>query len=129
MPNWLRWTLVLPVAVIAYFAIQVVVGIGSERLPLSDYLQDSASQLINSILGPWAFVYPSSKIAPVGKSFQTAVFLTTLFFIITIVMVYILLRAGYTVPTRPSGLTLSKPRPRAVLSPFKIDSFSPVANW
>jgi len=96
MPNWLRWTLILPVAVIAYFAIQIVVGIGSERLPLSDYLQDSASQLINSILGPWAFVYPSSQIAPVGKSSQTAVFLTTLFFIITIVMGYILLRAGNT---------------------------------
>ena len=96
MPNWLRWTLVLPVAVIAYFAIQVVVGIGSERLPLSDYLQDSASQFINSILGPWAFVYPSSKIAPAGKSSQTAVFLTTLFFIITIVMGYILLRADIT---------------------------------
>ncbi len=92
MPNWLRWTLVLPVAVIAYFAIQIVVGIGSERLPLSDYLQDSASQLINSILGPWAFVYPSSKIAPVGKSSQTAVFLTTLFFIIMIVLGY--LRVG-----------------------------------
>ncbi len=55
MSNWLRWILVLPTAVLAFVAIQVGVGLGSETLPYGDAIQDWLSQLINSIVGPWAF--------------------------------------------------------------------------
>lgn len=94
MPNWLRWLLVLPVALAGYLGIQILVGIGSENLPLSDSLQDSASQLINSFLGPWAFVYPSSKLVPEHHQAQTAKFMMVLFILTTIAIGYFIFISG-----------------------------------
>jgi len=73
MPNWLRWILVLPVALLSYFAIQVLVGIQSDTLPLPGSIQDLWSQGVNSVVGPWAFVFVGAKMAPPPRAFETAV--------------------------------------------------------
>ena len=63
MPNWLRWILVVPASLVAYIGIQLVTGFSSERLPLPDIAQDLYSQAVNSVLGPWAFVYVGAQTA------------------------------------------------------------------
>lgn len=83
MPNWLRWTLVLPAAVAGYVAIQFVVGFSSESLPLPSVLRDWYSQAMNSIVAPWAFVMIGAKTAPVGRALPTGIALAVLYGIFT----------------------------------------------
>lgn len=83
MPNWLRWILVLPASLVAYIGIQLITGLSSEQLPLPDVAQDLYSQAINSILGPWAFVYAGARISPLGRRFFTSVALAILFGVFT----------------------------------------------
>ncbi len=82
MPNWLRWCLMLPVALAAYLLIQIGVGLASEALPYPDNVQDMLSQFLNSFAGPWAFIYVGAKLAPHGKALPTAIGLAVLFGII-----------------------------------------------
>ena len=70
VPNWLRWLLVLPSAVVAFFLIQLVVIIGGF---LSDNkLPDWAYQLINSAASGYAFVGAAAWMAP-GRKFVVAI--------------------------------------------------------
>jgi len=79
MPDWLRWVLMLPAALIAYFAIQVGVGLASEMIPYPDSVQNLVSQFLNSVVGPWAFVYTGAKLAPQGRALYAAIGLAVLF--------------------------------------------------
>lgn len=68
---WLRWLLVLPAAVSAFFAIQLVMAVVTWFEP------DRWSQFINSIAGPFCFVYAGAKVAP-KNSVAVAVVLTVI---------------------------------------------------
>jgi hypothetical protein len=83
----------LPVAVFAYFAIQVLVSIAREGLPLSDNLQDAISQLFGSIFGPWCFVYSAAKLAPRGKVWPAALSATIIIVAFTITADFLFLRS------------------------------------
>jgi hypothetical protein len=83
MPTWLRWLLVLPAAVMSYVGIQILVGIQSETLSFPDWLQDLWSQGMNSIVGPWAFVFVGARVAPPRRAFETSVTLAVIFGIFT----------------------------------------------
>ncbi len=74
---WLRWILLLPLAIAGYFAIQVAVGFfGSWSGSIIPAIgNDVASQFINSIIGPICFVLVGAKIAP-KYSFVVAICLT-----------------------------------------------------
>jgi hypothetical protein len=93
MPDWLRWVLMLPAALIAYLAIQAGVGLASEMIPYPDSIQDLVSQFLNSVVGPWAFVYTGAKIAPQGRALHAAIGLAALFgvFIVAInVLIFVI---------------------------------------
>ncbi len=83
MPNWLRWTLVLPAALAGYVVIQLVVGLSSESMPLPQVLRDWYSQAMNSIVAPWAFVMIGARTAPVGRALPTGIALAVLYGIFT----------------------------------------------
>lgn len=86
----MRWIAVLPAAVLAYFLIQLAVG-------LSSYLRmgegvDYWAQFINSIAGPYCLVWCGTKVAPSYK-FETAMTLVVLHAIagallVTLLVVY-----------------------------------------
>ena len=62
MPEWLRWLLVVPSAVVAFALIQLVIilaGLLSGR-----WIPDWAYQLINSFASGWAFVAAAALMAP-----------------------------------------------------------------
>ena len=62
LPEWLRWLLVVPSAVVAFALIQLVVilaGLLSGR-----WIPDWAYQLINSFASGWAFVSAAAWMAP-----------------------------------------------------------------
>ncbi len=86
MPGWLRWILILPVALIAYFAVQVGVGLASEMIPYPDSVQDMVSQFLNSFVGPWILVYAGAKVAPRGKALHAAIGLAVLFGALTVAL-------------------------------------------
>ena len=83
MPNWLRWVLILPAALVSYVGIQILVGLSSENLPLPDKFQDWYSQAANSVAGAWAFIYAGALTAPRGRQFPTGVALAVLFGVVT----------------------------------------------
>lgn len=83
MPRWLRWVLIVPAAGIAYFLVQIIGGLASETIPLSDRGQDLFSQALNSALGPWALVRVGAAIAPFPHSFSTAAVLSALVALVT----------------------------------------------
>lgn len=84
---WIRWLLVVPGAVVAYFAVSIAVGILSELDPLwsnrSEGVRNFVSQLANSIVAPISFVYAGSRVAPTHR-FIVSVMLASAFGCITI---------------------------------------------
>ena len=76
--NTMRWIAVLPAAVGAYFGIQIFVALGSSFGLGSESLSNVWCQLVNSIAGPYCFVYAGAKTAPTQR-FITAIGLTVLF--------------------------------------------------
>jgi hypothetical protein len=83
MPSWLRWTLVLPVAVVSFVVIQFFVAFSSEQMPLPGVLRDWYSQALNSIAAPWAFVFLGAQTAPNGRALPTAISLAVAFSVFT----------------------------------------------
>ena len=79
MPDWLRWFIVLPTALAAYFGVQASVGVQSETWPLPDVLQDWLSQAINTVVGPWMFVYAGSAVAPRKSAASATIVLAATF--------------------------------------------------
>jgi len=100
VPNWIRWILLLPAAVLAYFLVQVAGGLASETWPLSDSMQDFLSQIFNSVLGPWALVRAGSAIAPWRNSFTVAVLLS---------IAYGLLSTGFVAYALINGVEVGYP--------------------
>jgi hypothetical protein len=78
---WLRWVAVLPAAVAAYFVIQFIVAIGHSIGGLPALLVDGFCQIVNSIVGPYCFVYAGARTAP-RYSFVVAVTLAVVFAIL-----------------------------------------------
>jgi hypothetical protein len=76
MKTWLRWILVLPAAVAAYFGVQIAVIVVEA---INDFFWDSHSvrwtQFVNSVAGPAAFVWCGAFVAP-GYRFVTAICLS-----------------------------------------------------
>jgi len=74
---WLRWILLLPLAIAGYVATQVAVGFFSSWAGsiIPAFGNDVASQFANSIIGPICFVLVGAKIAP-KYSFIVAICLT-----------------------------------------------------
>lgn len=83
MPTWLRWVLVFPAALASYLGIQLLVGIQSEFLSFPDSVQDLWSQGVNSIAGPWAFVFSGARVAPSTRAFATGVTLAAIYITFT----------------------------------------------
>jgi peptidoglycan/LPS O-acetylase OafA/YrhL len=83
MPTWLRWVVVLPTAIASYLGIQILIGLQSEMAPFPDILQDLWSQGLNSIIGPWAFVYSGARVAPRRWILETGVTLAVFYGIFT----------------------------------------------
>jgi hypothetical protein len=75
MKAWFKWVLVLPAAVGAYAATQILLVIGSVFFPGS--FGDIWTQFIGSILCPIAFVWAGAKTAPAHR-FITGMVLTVL---------------------------------------------------
>jgi hypothetical protein len=65
LPHWLRWLLVLPTAVAAYFAVQLAIIIAG--LLSGNELPDWVYQLINSAASGYAFVGAAAWMAPRAK--------------------------------------------------------------
>jgi len=90
MPNLLRWILVIPASLGAYFGIQILVGLSSELLDLpwflpsdwKDVAKDWWSQGLNSVAGPIALIYAGSFTSPKGHRFHTSIALAVLFGVI-----------------------------------------------
>ncbi len=76
-PDWLRWVLILPAAAGAYIGVQVLVAIANSFTPVPEVVETAYSQLVNSVLGPLAFVYVGAKVAP-RHQFVAALVLTVL---------------------------------------------------
>ena len=82
-PRWLRWILVLPVAVASYWIVQLLVSIllyfadfvGESNWPHS--MNDLVCQITNSFAGPYAFVFTGTLMAPSRKN-HSAITLATL---------------------------------------------------
>jgi hypothetical protein len=75
--QWWRWLLVLPSAIAAYLLIVLPIAQITEVWFLPAAAQDVLSQLVHSLLGPWAFVYVGARVAP-HSHFLTALSLTVL---------------------------------------------------
>jgi hypothetical protein len=76
LPGWLRWVLVLPMAIIGFFAIQLmIIVISALNISWLSWLPDWVIQLINSAASGFAFVYAGAWMAPRGK-LPVAVILT-----------------------------------------------------
>jgi hypothetical protein len=86
MPNWLRWILALPAALVAYIASQILVGLLSEELPLPAAFRDWSSQAANSVVGPWALIAAGAAVAPRGRAFFVSVILAVGFGVLTCVV-------------------------------------------
>ena len=87
---WLRWILLLPLAIAGCFATQVAVGFFSfwAGSIIPAFGNDVASQFINSILGPICFVLVGAKIAP-KYYFIVAICLTVVYTTLTITVISI----------------------------------------
>jgi hypothetical protein len=70
-PNWLRWVLILPVAICAYLILAVIGSIVYKLLPIPTFLLT----LYYSAMSPMAFVAAGVITAPSHK-FVTAIILT-----------------------------------------------------
>jgi len=67
IPNWLRWILILPSAIGAYFGIQIFVAIGNSFSPGPELLINIFCQLVNSVAGPYCLVLAGAKTAPSNR--------------------------------------------------------------
>ena len=97
LPKWLRWILVTPAAITSYFGIQIVVafihGIAEELdvlSPLVSFMGDYLPQLVNSIIGAYAFVWVGVWMAP-SHRFPTSVVLAAVLSLLTCSSVVFLL--------------------------------------
>ena len=93
IPEWVRWILVLPAAIVGYVAVQFFVAIGNSVGPGPEWLTDYWCQFVNSIAGPCCFVWVGVRIAP-RYSFIVSVVLTVLFSIVTAVLVTMAIMIG-----------------------------------
>ncbi len=90
MPDWLRWILILPASLGAFFGIQVLVGLSSELIALpwflpvdwKDVAQNWWSQGLNSVVGPIALIYAGVLTSPRSHRFHTGIALAVLFGVI-----------------------------------------------
>jgi hypothetical protein len=69
--------LILPAAAGAYVGAQVLVAIANSLTPVPEVVEIAYSQVVNSVVGPLAFVYVGAKLAP-RHQFVTALGLTVL---------------------------------------------------
>jgi DNA-directed RNA polymerase subunit RPC12/RpoP len=79
LPDWLRWILVLPASIGAYWAIQFLIILLSLLSPSEGFIEPRSTyiQFINSIAGPVCFILTGAKIAP-KYQFIVALCLTVL---------------------------------------------------
>jgi hypothetical protein len=76
-PVWLRWTLMLPAALVASLVIQIVIAIVSSLshdVSVLSWFPDWVIQLINSVAGGFAFVWAAGWMAPRGKTVVAIIF-------------------------------------------------------
>lgn len=74
---WLRWILVLPAAIGAYFGIQFAVAIANSIGLGPEWFVNIYCQIINSIIGPYCLIMAGAKTAP-DYHFIVAVVLTAI---------------------------------------------------
>jgi hypothetical protein len=72
-PNWLRWVLVVPVAVCAYVVLTMIGSVVTRMLPIPSFILT----LYYSAMSPLAFVAAGVVTAP-GHKFVTALVLTVI---------------------------------------------------
>jgi hypothetical protein len=98
IPNWLRWVLVLPAAIVSYFAIQIVIAIMNSFTPFPESFENIFCQLINSVAGPYCFVVAGTMLAP-KYNFIVSITLTVLYVIInTTILVIAIMNGSSTIP-------------------------------
>ena len=108
MPSTLRWILVLPAALGAYFGIQEIVGVASEFLvPIpfmpsdwEDVAQGAWSQGLNSVVGPIALIYAGALTSPKGYRVHTSRALAALFAAFSVIIAIV----AIFVPIYPDSL-------------------------
>ena len=91
--NWVRWATMLPAALAAYIGAQAVVAIANSFTPLPEFAETAYSQVVNSVVGPLAFVYVGAKVAP-RRQFLVALALTVLHAVAIATVITAVLMAG-----------------------------------
>ena len=95
MKPWLRWVLVVPAAIGAFAGVQIVIALLSL---VGDFFWSTGSahwtEFVNSIAGPYAFVYYGAKTAP-KHQFFTSICLTVLFAVLAAVIVTAYFMKGF----------------------------------
>lgn len=66
MPNWLRWILFLPAAVLAFMAANAIIAIAHSMSGggLNVLAVKPVAEIVQAVLGPWAFVMAGAMTAP-----------------------------------------------------------------
>jgi hypothetical protein len=111
LPAWLRWILVLPAAAGSFLAIQIVVALlhtVAEYLavltPLVSAMGDYFPQLVNSVAGPYAFVWAGTRTSPAHR-LTTAISLAVIMSVITAAAIVLVFLYPNEAGMRPGGLT------------------------
>lgn len=86
IPDWLRWVLVIPAAIGAYFGIQIAVALGNSFSPGPEIFINIFCQIVNSVAGPYCLVWAGAKTAPSNR-FVVAIILTVIHAIVNGVVV------------------------------------------
>lgn len=96
MPDWLRWALALPSAIISYFVVQLIVsvlhglaeyfnGLDPQLFPTITILGNFLPQFVNSIASPYLFVKVGAHFAPNHK-YETSVVFAVFISVATVVL-------------------------------------------
>ena len=111
MPAWLRWLVVLPVGVGSYLVVQIVIAVVhglvesvGELSPIASMMGDYFPQLVNSAVGPYAFVRSGTRVAPAHRT-VTAATLAVSVTVMTVGVLILALANLEMVGQRPGGLT------------------------
>ncbi|MEX2663008.1 MAG: hypothetical protein WD227_13855 [Vicinamibacterales bacterium] len=110
LPVWLRWILVLPSAAAAYLVVQLVVILlhtlaefFRALAPIVSVMGNYFPQLVNSIAGPYAFVWLGARVAPTHK-FISAVTLAVIVATLSGAVLLLALASPNVSSRQPGGL-------------------------
>jgi len=92
-PDWLRWILVLPASLGAYFGIQVIIAVANSFAPVPESMINLWCKFINSIAGPAALVWVGAIIAPKHK-FVVAITITVIHAILNAIVLTLAIISG-----------------------------------